>query len=50
MCAWPERWKLAQPDFDLHALSGSGQLISHTAASGHFAGPYPFHDAGRLID
>jgi 3',5'-cyclic AMP phosphodiesterase CpdA len=46
----PSAWTLEPPGFGLHALSDSGQLISHTVASGQFAGPYPFHDAGRLID
>lgn len=46
----PSAWILEPPGFGLHALSEGGQLISHTVASGHFAGPYPFHDEGRLID
>lgn len=43
-------WTLEPPGFALHALSDSGQLISHLVASGHFDGPYPFHDGGQLID
>jgi 3',5'-cyclic-AMP phosphodiesterase len=46
----PSAWTLEPPGFALHVLSDSGQLISHTVASGHFAGPYPFHDGGQLID
>jgi Icc protein len=43
-------WTLEPPGFGLHALSSSGPLVSHTVASGRFAGPYPFHDGGLLID
>ncbi|MEO5796849.1 MAG: phosphodiesterase [Rhodoferax sp.] len=43
-------WTLEPPGFALHALSDSGQLVSHLVTSGRFAGPYPFHDGGQLID
>ncbi|MBV8621385.1 MAG: phosphodiesterase [Curvibacter sp.] len=43
-------WALEPPGFCLHALPDGGRLISHTAASGTFPGPYPFHEEGRLID
>jgi len=44
-------WMLEPPGFQVHAWDeGSGRLVSHTAASGAFAGPYPFHDNGLLID
>jgi Icc protein len=43
-------WTLEPPCFAIHALGDGGQLISHLTASGQFAGPYPFHDGGQLID
>ena len=43
-------WTLEPPGFGLHALAPGGRLVSHTVASGAYAGPYPFHDAGALID
>ena len=38
------------PGFLVHAWSSTGPLVSHVAFSGDCAGPYPFHDSGRLID
>ena len=43
-------WTLEPPGFHIHAWSGPGRLVTHVAAIGEFAGPYPFHDAGKLID
>ena len=43
-------WMLEPPGFALHALPAGGRLVSHTAASGQYPGPYPFHEAGQLID
>lgn len=43
-------WMLEPPGFGLHALPPAGRLVSHTVASGHHEGPYPFHEDGRLID
>lgn len=43
-------WMLEPPGFGLHALPAGGRLVSHTAASGSYAGPFPFHDGGQLID
>src|SRR3989344_5746968 len=43
-------WMLEPPGFALHALPAGGRLVSHTVASGQYAGPYPFHDGGQLID
>jgi Icc protein len=43
-------WTLEPPGFVLHALSVAGQVSSHTVACGQFAGPFPFHDGGQLID
>jgi Icc protein len=44
------RWMLEPPVFRVHALPVGGRLVSHLAAIGDFAGPYPFHDGGALID
>ena len=43
-------WMLEPPGFGLHALPENGRLVSHTVASGHYDGPFPFHDEGQLID
>lgn len=43
-------WVLEPPGFHVHAWSGHGRLVTHTAACGRFDGPYPFHDSGKLID
>ena len=43
-------WTLEPPGFGLHALPASGRLVSHTVPSGHYDGPYPFHEGGQLID
>ena len=43
-------WALEPPGFTLHVLPDTGRLISHSVASGAYAGPFPFHDGGRLID
>ena len=43
-------WVLEPPGFALHALPEGGRLVSHTAASGQYPGPYPFHEGGQLID
>ncbi|WP_395348590.1 phosphodiesterase [Variovorax sp. UC122_21] len=44
-------WTLEPPGFRVHAWSPTaGRLVTHLAASGHFEGPYPFHDNGALID
>lgn len=43
-------WTLEPPGFVLHALPAEGRLVSHSVASGQFAGPYPFHDGAELID
>lgn len=45
------QWTLEPPGFGIHALPGSGRIVSHTAYTGAFDGPYPFHDpTGALID
>lgn len=43
-------WTLEPPGFHIHAWNGSGTLVTHVASIGDFAGPYPFHDGGALID
>ena len=42
-------WMLEPPGFRVHAWDGE-RLVTHLAASGEFAGPYPFHDGAGLID
>ncbi|HZZ94209.1 MAG TPA: phosphodiesterase [Usitatibacter sp.] len=45
------RFVMEPPAFQLHLWREGKGLISHTAAIGQFAGPYPFYDAsGQLID
>lgn len=36
-------WMLEPPGYGIHALAPGGRLVSHTATTGSFAGPYPFH-------
>ena len=44
-------WNLEPPGFGIHALPASGRMVSHTAYSGAYDGPFPFHEAnGALID
>lgn len=43
-------WALEPPGFGLHALPATGRLVSHTVASGQYDGPFPFHEADKLID
>lgn len=44
-------WNLEPPGFAIHTLPAGGRMVSHTAYSGTFDGPYPFHEAnGQLID
>jgi 3',5'-cyclic-AMP phosphodiesterase len=38
------------PAFLLHLWSPDRGLVSHTSYVGDFAGPYPFHDSGNLIE
>jgi len=38
------------PAYRVHAWTPETGVISHTAFVGRYAGPYPFHDNGRLID
>lgn len=43
-------WCLEPPGFLLHALGANQRLVTHQATIGAFAGPFPFHDEGGLID
>lgn len=44
-------WSLEPPGFGIHTLPARGRMVSHTAYSGIFEGPYPFHEtSGQLID
>ena len=44
-------WTLEPPSFRVHAWNPrERRLVTHLAASGAFAGPYPFFEDGVLID
>ncbi len=44
-------WTLEPPAFRVHAWNpAERRLVTHLAASGTFAGPYPFFEDGELID
>lgn len=44
-------WMLEPPGFKIHTWDAvSRRLVSHLAPIGQFAGPYPFHENGALID
>lgn len=44
------RFVMEPPAYGLHAFTPETGVISHTAYVGDFAGPYPFHENGKLID
>ena len=44
------RFVMEPPAFQLHLWRQGVGLVSHTAAIGEFAGPYPFYEGGQLID
>jgi Icc protein len=44
------RFMMEPPSFQLHLWREGMGLITHTAAIGDFAGPYPFYEGGVLID
>ncbi len=44
------RFVMEPPGFQLHLWREGAGLVTHTAAIGDFAGPYPFHEGGVLID
>lgn len=44
------RFVLEPPGYALHLWTERTGLVSHTAVIGDFAGPFPFHEGGVLID
>lgn len=44
------RFVMEPPGFQLHLWRSGVGVVSHTAAIGEFAGPYPFYEGGKLID
>jgi hypothetical protein len=38
------------PGYQLHKWHPATGIVSHTATIGKFDGPYPFYEAGGLID
>ena len=44
------RFMMEPPGFQLHLWREGTGVVSHTVAIGEFAGPYPFHEGGQLID
>jgi 3',5'-cyclic-AMP phosphodiesterase len=46
----PSAFRMEPPGFQLHAWREGAGVVSHTAFIGDFAGPFPFHEGGRLID
>jgi 3',5'-cyclic AMP phosphodiesterase CpdA len=46
----PSCFMMEPPAIRLHAWSREDGWLSHTSYIGKFDGPYPFHDAGGLID
>jgi 3',5'-cyclic AMP phosphodiesterase CpdA len=46
----PSQWVAEATGFRVFALPRGGRMVSHLAALGEAEGPYPFHDAGGLID
>jgi 3',5'-cyclic-AMP phosphodiesterase len=46
----PSRFMMEPPGYQLHLWRPEIGIVSHTGVVGKFAGPYPFHDGGALID
>ncbi len=44
------RFVMEPPSYRVHAWTPETGVISHTAFIGQHAGPFPFHENGRLID
>ncbi len=44
------RFMMEPPGYQLHLWREGAGLVSHVVAIGEFAGPYPFHEGGQLID
>jgi len=46
----PSAFVLEPPGFLVHAWDESGAVVTHLKPVGDFAGPFPFHQDGALID
>ena len=46
----PSQFVMEPPGYQLHQWHPDSGLVSHTVFIGNFDGPYPFYDAGGLID
>jgi 3',5'-cyclic AMP phosphodiesterase CpdA len=46
----PSAFMMEPPGYQLHLWRPGTGLVSHTGVIGAFAGPYPFHEDGGLID
>jgi Icc protein len=46
----PSRFVMEPPGYQLHLWRSGIGVVSHTGVIGRFAGPYPFHEGGTLID
>ena len=46
----PSRFMMEPPGYQLHLWRPESGVVSHTGVIGRFAGPYPFHDGGALIE
>lgn len=44
------RFAMEPPAYRVHAYTPGSGVVTHTAFVGSFAGPYPFHEDGALID
>ncbi len=44
------QFELEPPGFKVHVYTSDTGIVSHSAHIGVWEGPFPFHDAGRLID
>ncbi|HXN16136.1 MAG TPA: phosphodiesterase [Usitatibacter sp.] len=46
----PSRFVMEPPGFQLHLWREGAGVVTHTAVIGKYPGPYPFYEAGALID
>jgi Icc protein len=46
----PSVFTMEPPGFLIHAWGDDGVVVTHEAVVGEFAGPFPFHEDGKLID
>ena len=44
------RFMMETPGFHLHLWREGARVVTHAAAIGDFAGPFPFYEGGELID